>query len=168
MKINYVLDASAFINGFPLDTNYNYTTPIIISEVKNFESKLIINQALNEDKLHIIEPGEEFIQEVEKIVKKSGDNLRLSLQDKSIIALALEFTNKNYNVEVITDDYTIQNTLKILNIHFSSILTDGIKEIYNWKKVCKGCKKEYDENYPFNDCEICGSFLFKKRIKLGD
>ena len=34
------------------------------------------------------------------------------------------------------------------------------------KKVCEGCKKEFDENYPFEDCEICGSKVFKKRIKL--
>ena len=27
-------------------------------------------------------------------------------------------------------------------------------------------KKEYDEDYPFDDCEICGSRIFKKRIKV--
>ncbi len=34
------------------------------------------------------------------------------------------------------------------------------------KKVCEGCKKEFDENYPFDDCDVCGSKVFKKRIKL--
>ena len=46
------------------------------------------------------------------------------------------------------------------------IMTDGIKGVYNWKKVCEGCKKEFDENYPFDDCDVCGSKVFKKRIKL--
>ncbi len=164
MKIHYILDASAFINGFPLDTIYNYTTPKILAEIKDFKSSIIVNQAINEGKLDIKEPDIKYVEEVEKIVGLSGDNLRLSIQDKSIIALALEL-HQNHNIKVITDDYTIQNTLKILNISFSSILTKGIKEVYNWKKICGGCKKEYNDDYPFDDCEICGSALFKKRIK---
>ena len=32
--------------------------------------------------------------------------------------------------------------------------------------VLAGCKKEYDDDYPFDDCEICGSRIFKKRIKV--
>ena len=55
---------------------------------------------------------------------------------------------------------------KIMNIPYSGIITEGIKEIYNWKKVCEGCKKEFDEDYPFDDCEICGSKIFKRRIKV--
>ena len=74
--------------------------------------------------------------------------------------------DENKEIKVITDDYTIQNTLKILNIPFSGVLTSGIKEVYNWKKVCEGCKKEFDEDYPFDDCDICGSKIFKKRLKV--
>lgn len=165
MKIVYILDASAFINGFPLDTDNNYTTPEIISEIKDFKSKLLLETAINEGKLNINETKEAFMDEVEDIISKSGDNLRLSKQDKSIIALALEFFYKNKNIKVITDDYTIQNTLKIIDIPFSSILTQGIEEVYNWRKVCSGCKNEYDDSYLFDDCEVCGSKLYKKRIK---
>lgn len=165
MKIDYILDASAFINGFPLDTNNNHTTPEIASEIKDFKSKLILDSALKEGKLDIIEPEEEFVSEVESIISKSGDNLRLSIQDKTVIALALDFKSKNKDIKVITDDYTIQNSLKIMDIPFSSILTDGIKEVYNWIKICSGCKKQYDDSYPFDDCEICGSPLNKRRVK---
>lgn len=45
------------------------------------------------------------------------------------------------NIKVISDDYTIQNTLKIINIPYSGIITEGIKGVYNWKKICEGCKK---------------------------
>ncbi|MDO5848857.1 MAG: type II toxin-antitoxin system VapC family toxin [Methanobrevibacter sp.] len=165
MKIDYILDASAFINGFPLDTNNNHTTSEIACEIKDFKSKLIMDNAIEDGKLDIKEPKDEFMDEVERIIAESGDNLRLSLQDKTVIALALEFSGEGGNVKVITDDYTIQNTLKIMNIPFSSILTNGIKEVYNWKKICSGCKREYDDSYPFDDCEICGSDLFKKRVK---
>ena len=132
MEIYFVLDASAFINGFGLESNNNYTAPEITHE----------------------------------IISKSGDVLRLSVPDKKLIALALMLRDEGKNIKVISDDYTIQNTLKIINIPYSGIMTDGIKGVYNWKKVCEGCKKEFDENYPFDDCDVCGSKVFKKRIKL--
>ena len=166
MEIYFVLDASAFINGFKLESNNNYTTPEITSEVKDFESKLTLDMAINDGKLIIQEVDEIYIKKVNEIISKSGDILRLSKPDKNLIALALMLKDDGKNIKVISDDYTIQNTLKIINIPYSGIITDGIKGIYNWKKVCEGCKKEFDESYPFDDCDICGSKVFKKRIKL--
>ena len=102
----------------------------------------------------------------DEIISKSGDVLRLSLPDKKVIALALMLKDEGKSVKVISDDYTIQNTLKIMKIPYSGIITEGIKEIYNWKKVCQGCKKEFEESYPFDDCDVCGSKIFKKRIRV--
>lgn len=165
MKIFYILDASAFINGFELETNNNYTVPEITEEIKDFESKLKLDNSIKEFKLKIKEPEEQYINSLNKITSESGDSLRLSNPDKKLIALALEMKEK-FNVKVISDDYSIQNVLKIVGIPYSGVITEGIKGVYNWKKVCQGCKKEYSDDYPFDDCEICGSKLFKKRIKL--
>ena len=166
MEIYFVLDASAFINGFKLESNNNYTTPEITSEVKDFESKLTLDMAINEGKLIIREVDENYIKRVDEIISKSGDILRLSKPDKSLIALALMLKDESKNIKVISDDYTIQNTLKIIYVPYSGVITDGIKGIYNWKKVCEGCKKEFSDDYPFDDCDVCGSMVFKKRIKL--
>lgn len=166
MEICYILDASAFINGFKLGSDNNYTVPEITEEIKDFESKLIFDMALKEGKLVVKDVPSKCIASVNDIISESGDILRLSLPDKKLIALAYMLKDEGRNVKVISDDYTIQNTLKIMGIPFSGILTDGIKEIYNWKKVCEGCKKEFPEDYPFDDCEICGSRIFKKRIKV--
>ena len=166
MKIYYVLDASAFINGFNPVSKNNFTVPEITSEIKDFTSKLKFDVAINEGKLIIQDVSSQYIYDVEEVISKSGDSLRLSDPDKKLISLAYMFSQQGKSVKVISDDYTIQNTLKILNIPYSSILTDGIKGIYNWKKVCSGCKKEYCEDYPLDDCEICGSEIFKKRIKV--
>ena len=166
MKIYYVLDASAFINGFNLVSKNNFTVPEITTEIKDFASKLKFDVAINEGNLIIQEVSSQYIDDIEEVISKSGDSLRLSLPDKKLISLAYMFSQQGKSVKVISDDYTIQNTLRILNIPYSSILTDGIKGIYNWKKICSGCKKEYDEDYPFDDCEICGSEIFKKRIKV--
>lgn len=166
MEICYVLDASAFINGFQITSNNNYTVPEITAEIKDFESRLKFDSVVDEGLLIIEEVPIQYINCVNDIISESGDILRLSSPDIKLIALAYMLSQKGENVKVITDDYTIQNTLKIMKIPYSGIITEGIKGIYNWKKVCEGCKKEFDEDYPFDDCEICGSKIFKKRIKV--
>ena len=167
MEVYYVLDASAFINGFKIVSDNNFTVPEITAEIKDFESRLMLDMALDEGKLIVQDVDFECISRVDDIISDSGDILRLSLPDKKLIALAYMLTKDGKKVKVVSDDYTIQNTLKIIGIPYSGIITEGIKEIYNWKKVCEGCKKEYSEDYPFEDCEICGSKIFKKRIKVG-
>lgn len=166
MEIYYVLDASAFINGFKPTSQYNYTVPEITAEIKDFESRLLYDSAVDDGILIVRDVDRKYLDKTEENISKSGDVLRLSLPDKKIIALALMLIDEGKSVKVISDDYTIQNTLKIMNIPYSGIITEGIKEIYNWKKVCQGCKKEFEENYPFDDCDVCGSKIFKKRIKV--
>ena len=162
----YVLDASAFINGFEPKSQYNFTVSLITDEVKDLRSKILLNQAIEEGKIIIKEPSEESALELSRIISKSGDDLRLSEADKSLLALALDLLNEeNANIKVLTDDYSMQNVLKILNIPYDSIITEGIKGVYNWVKTCEGCKKEFDADYPFDDCEICGSKVYKRRIK---
>lgn len=166
MEIYYVLDASAFINGFKPTSKNNYTVPEITAEIKDFESRLVYDSAVDDGLLTVQDVTQEYIDKTDEIISKSGDILRLSFPDKKIIALALMLMDKDKSVKVISDDYTIQNTLKIMNIPYSGIITEGIKDIYNWKKVCQGCKKEFEENYPFDDCDVCGSKIFKKRIMV--
>ena len=166
MEICYVLDASAIINGFKLVSNDNYTVPEITAEIKDFKTKLYFDMMLEEGKLIIKDVTSEYITRVNNTISVSGDILRLSLADKKLIALACMLNDEGKNVKVISDDYTIQNALKIMQIPYSGVMAEGIKGIYNWKRICEGCKKEYGEDYPFDDCEICGSRLFKKRIKV--
>ena len=125
-----------------------------------------IDSAVDDGILIVQDVDRKYLDKTEENISKSGDVLRLSLPDKKIIALALMLIDEGKSVKVISDDYTIQNTLKIMNIPYSGIITEGIKEIYNWKKVCQGCKKEFEESYPFDDCDVCGSKIFKKRIKV--
>lgn len=166
MEICYVLDASAFINGFQITSKRNYTVPEITAEIKDFESRLKFDSAVNEGLLVIEDVPQVYIDEVGEIISKSGDILRLSSQDIKLISLAYMLSQQGENVKLISDDYTIQNTSKIMEIPYSGVMTRGIRGIYNWKKVCEGCKKEYGEDYPFEDCEICGSRIFKKRIRV--
>jgi UPF0271 protein len=162
----YILDASAFIGGFEVKNSLNFTISEISEEVKDLKSKMIFDQAIEDKNLFIEEPTESSFNELNKIISDSGDTLRLSHPDKKLLALAICFFNNGKSVKVVTDDYSIQNVLKILNIPYMSLLTEGIKGIYNWKKICQGCRKEYLDDYKEEICEICGSKIFKKRIKL--
>ncbi|WP_067149092.1 PIN domain-containing protein [Methanobrevibacter olleyae] len=165
-NLYYILDASAFINGFEPRSQFNFTVSEITEEVKDLKSKILLDQSIEEGKIIIKEPKDEFIQELNEIISESGDDLRLSEADKKLLALALDLLNgENVEIKVLTDDYSMQNVLKILNIPYDSIITEGIKGVYNWVKTCEGCKKEFDADYAFEDCEICGSKVFKRRIK---
>jgi UPF0271 protein len=144
----------------------NFTISEISEEVKDIKSKMIFDQAIKDNSLFIEEPSKQSIDKLNEVISSSGDTLRLSYPDKKLLALAIDFSNRKKCVKVITDDYSIQNVLKILNIPYMSVLTKGIKEVYNWKKICKGCKKEYPDSYEEKVCQICGSEIFKKRIKL--
>lgn len=162
----YVLDASSIIGGFYSKMSENYTTSSVILEIKDLKSSLLLQSAIDGGHIKIEEPSNEDIEETKRIIKLSGDILRLSEVDQNLIALALKLKRKGNDPIVVTDDYSMQNTLKTMKIPFRSVLTEGIKEIYNWIKICKGCKKKYPSDYSFEDCEICGSPVYKKRIKI--
>jgi UPF0271 protein len=161
----YVLDASAIIGGFSSKEFQNYITASVISEIKDLKSKIILESAVEEGSILIMEPESVDIKNVSDIITKSGDVLRLSNTDKNLIALAFKLKRESYDPMVVTDDYSMQNVLKIVGITYRSVLTEGIKGIYGWVKVCKGCKKDYPPEYAFDECEICGTRIIKKRIK---
>ena len=166
MEIYYILDASAFINGFKPTSKNNFTVPEITAEIKDFKSRLAYDSAVDDGILTVQDVSGKYLDKTDEIISKSGDVLRLSIPDKKIIALAVMLKDEGKPVKVISDDYTIQNTLKIMDIAYDGIITEGIREIYNWKKVSQGCKKEFEEDYPFDDCDVCGSKVYKKRIKV--
>ncbi|MDI6643708.1 MAG: ribonuclease VapC [Methanobacteriaceae archaeon] len=162
----YVLDSSAFIGGFCSEKKPNFTIPEVISEVKDVKSNLFLQSAVKKGILFIKEPDNPSMLKLDGIIKKSGDLIRLSIVDKKVLALALTLKKDKFEPNVVTDDYSMQNVLKILEIPYRSVLTEGIKDIYNWIKICKGCKKKYKSDYKYDECEICGSPIIKKRIKI--
>ena len=161
----YVLDASAIIGGFSSKKFQNYITASVIVEIKDFKSKLFLESTIEDGSINIMEPEPLDIKNVTDVIRKSGDVLRLSDEDKNLVALAFKLKRENKDPMVVTDDYSMQNVLKIVGIPFRSVLTEGIKEIYGWIKICKGCKKKYPPEYPFDECEICGTRIIKRRIK---
>jgi UPF0271 protein len=162
----YVLDASAIIGGFASKKYQSFITASVVSEIKDLKSKLLLESAIDNSSIKIMEPESIDIKNVSKVVRESGDILRLSKVDMNLIALAFKLKRESSKPMVVTDDYSMQNVLKIVGIPYRSVLTEGIKEIYGWIKVCKGCKKKYPSEYLFDECEICGTRIIKKRLKM--
>ena len=160
----YVLDASAIIGGF-ISKKDNFVTASVVNEIKDLKSKISLETAIEKGSIKIVEPDDSDLEDVGRVIKESGDILRLSGVDVNLVALGYKLKRESLNPTVVTDDYSIQNVLKILGIPYRSVLTKGINEIYGWVKVCKGCKTKYPPEYKFDECEICGTRIIKKRIK---
>ncbi|WP_456420022.1 PIN domain-containing protein [Methanocaldococcus infernus] len=156
MKV--VLDASAVIHGFnPLNYEECYITPKVYEEVK--ENRIFLDQAISLGKLKILEPKKESIEKVRNLANKVGE--LLSEADIEVLALAYEL-----KALILTDDYGIQNIAKRLNIKHKGIYYNKTNKIIVWRKVCLGCKKSYPIIYEYDECEVCGSPLKRKAVKV--
>ena len=76
----------------------------------------------------------------------------------------LKHQKRGDEVITVTDDYSMQNALKLLGLKYKSVRTKGIKNTIKWKKICKGCRKEYPSDTAQEECDICGSPIIRKRM----
>lgn len=161
----YNLDASALINGFYKKDSLNIMAESIVTELKDIKTEILLNNCIDEGILKLESVEEEYYERLNEILLSSGDLMRLSDNDKDVVALAIKYMQMGHDVITVTDDYSMQNVLKILNLKYRSVNTRGISDTIKWKKICKGCKKEYPADTQEIDCIICGSPLIRKRDK---
>ncbi|KKK40882.1 hypothetical protein LCGC14_0416380 [marine sediment metagenome] len=169
-----VLDANIFLVGidFTLMDGLIYTTPKIIEEikVKRYEEKNrnILNKieaAINSKKLILATPSEQYVYEVEKRSKSTGDFKFLSGVDKELIALTLDLIkNSGKKVRIYSNDYSVENVCLEMGITFSTIHKKGIESKIVWQIYCQNCKIVYNPAELKEVCENCGSKL-KRRPK---
>ena len=177
MKYVYILDTSALLsvqqvvtsfieNNSPVDKIF-LTTSDIITEFKDQISKLRIESMLSSKELLIKDADIDSVNFINERCKEIGNFERLSYQDRSILSLAWQ-ENKMKDTEKITlisDDYEILNTAKILKIPFKPVKTKGIKFTATFKKICAACGEILLEND--NYCPECGSTkILRKRTKV--
>ncbi len=157
MKVQ-VIDAAVFIQGFDVE---GVTTPKVVDEVKDPESRLFLEGLISAGKVRILSPSRESVEAVMKAARKTSELSELSEADVEILALAYELRGV-----LFTDDYNLQNIAKILGIEFRT-LKKGIKRVIRWNYVCIGCGKRFSEMPPEGVCPDCGSpvRLIPKRRK---
>jgi len=167
----YIFDTSAFLSGKPINFEKNkmITSNGVKNEISPGGRDYNAFQFLIEKGLVIQNPTKESIEKIKKIIKKTGDEKRLSKTDIEILALSLEINkNERKKAIIITDDYSIQNVANYINITFESINQSGITKRFIWNYRCRGCGRKFKENIKI--CPICGSDIktvisSKKMIK---
>ncbi|ASJ13703.1 type II toxin-antitoxin system VapC family toxin [Thermococcus radiotolerans] len=147
MKVQ-VIDAAVFIQGFDVE---GVTTPKVVDEVKDPESKLFLEGLISAGKVRVLSPSRESVEAVREAARKTGELNELSEADVEILALAYELGGV-----LFTDDYNLQNIAKTLRIEFRT-LKRGIKRVIRWNYVCIGCGKRFSEMPPEGICPDCGS-----------
>jgi UPF0271 protein len=128
----------------------------------NSMARVRFNVAIENGKVKIKMPQEEYSNRIKTSAKKVGDSYLLSETDTQLLALALELKTQGQYPEIITDDYSIQNVAKQNNIEFYALATFGIRRLLEWVRYCPACYKEYPINNSFNVCQVCGTELKRK------
>ena len=145
----YVLDATAIRAGVPTqDRTQHFTVPGVVDEVRRGKIARNLELAL-EMSITVRVPEPEALRVVAAAASKTGDDGRLSETDIQVLALALEL-----KATIISDDYSVQNVAKVLEIPCQGNL-EGIRKVIHWTYRCRGCGRYYEEAQP--DCPICGS-----------
>jgi len=144
----FVIDAAIFIQGIDVE---GYTTPRVVGEVKDPESKLFLESLISAGKVRVLIPSKESVEFVRAKALETGELDELSEADIELLALAYEL-----NATIFTDDYNLQNIAKTLGIKFKT-LKKGIKRVIRWEYVCIGCNRKFKREPPGSICPECRS-----------
>ena len=118
--------------------------------------------AVENGKVKVKAPSEDFWNKVKASANRVGDSFFLSETDLQILALALELKAEGYTPQIVTDDYSIQNVATQIGIAFVSLATFGIRRLLQWIRYCPACHREYPADYKSTTCPICGTALKRK------
>lgn len=161
-----VLDSTAFIKlEFPvlLDSKIFpkasfFTTSNVISELKDFKSRMNLDIAIQSSRLQIIEPSPEILSKVVNLSQRKDPRTPLSHTDISILALTLQLKGT-----LISDDFALQNAATHLQVPIKTLSGRKITHLKEWKLKCKSCGKFF--TFSRQDCPNCGGQLIRKQYK---
>jgi len=163
-----VLDTSAFIAGFdPFSINEEeYTVPTVKEEISEKSTPYLRFKTAEESgKIKLRIPEQNFLEQVKECATSVGDAFFLSRTDQQVLALALQLKTRGYHPMIATDDYSIQNVARKMNIESVPLATFGIRTHLRWMRYCPGCYRKYASDYKLSICEICGTRLKRKSLK---
>lgn len=166
-NVRLVLDATAFYAGVPyVGRTISYTTPLVLDEVRHGGVRsAFINSLMESGWLVVVEPTKKSLELSRRSALKTGDMLKLSQADLSLLALAHEFKEVGYEVELVSDDYSVENVAKTVGIGVKPVMTRGISKVVTWIVYCRGCGKVFKGPIFGNVCDVCGTQLSRKRVR---
>jgi len=162
------LDTSAFVAGFdPFSVKEEqYTVPMVKDEiVGNSMAWFRLKMAIESGKLKVKAPDDAYLDQAKKSATLVGDAFFLSETDLQVLALALQLKIHGYSPLVATDDYSIQNVAKHMDVEFASLTTFGIRLPLKWVRYCPACHRKYSADYKSRRCKVCGTELKRKPLR---
>jgi len=131
IKMPEILDASAIINTDTLQSKEKmYTTPSVMKELKNIESKSLGEAAIAQGNLKVIKPSKKHIKKIKEKAREIGSDENLSKTDIEVLALALQEKQK-----LVTDDYTMQNLAAHLELEYEGLTRGEINKKKKFKQT---------------------------------
>ena len=158
-SVAYVLDAAGLFASLPLSLPGNsYTTPLVVAEILDPESRKSLEYALASNKLIVMDPPKNSVNKVKEEARHLGELSNLSEADVSILALAHALLSKCRRVVVVTDDKSVQNVALHLGAEVYGIKRMTIRKPKLFTYVCPACGYKGMEA---GTCPICGHTLRK-------
>jgi UPF0271 protein len=148
----YVLDATAFIEGFETEERVA-TIPAVREELTDGAGYRF--DAMEGAGMYVHLPEEDVLDRVRRAAESTGDGGVLSETDLRLLAAAYELDGV-----LVTDDYAMQNVADALDVGTEVIAQDGIAEQRDWEFQCQGCGREFEERK--DRCPVCGADLARK------
>jgi len=121
--------------------------------------------AVDSGLLEVKTPNPIYISKVRETAEKSGDLPGLSNADINLIAVALEEHERGYDVTLVSDDYSIQNTAIQLGLKVLGSIHPTIRRPLKWFFICAGCGFEASSSTLV--CPRCGSTVVKTARRQG-
>jgi UPF0271 protein len=158
----------AGLDPFLIDEE-QYTVPRVRNEIsKNSTLGFRLKTAEENGKVKVENPNKTFLEKARESASEVGDVFFLSEADIQVLALALELRARGRSPMIATDDYSIQNVAKQVQIAFAPLATFGIRRRLQWLRYCPACHKTYPAGYKSSKCEICGTELKRKPLRTKD
>ena len=100
-------------------------------------------------------------EDAELAAAETGDLPRLSPVDLDVLAIAIATGQ-----ELFTDDYSLQNVCRSLEIPFHAVSNRKSTQQWSWELRCIGCRatKKADSQSE-QECDVCGSVMKVKRAR---
>lgn len=141
----YILDSSFFLSGMQPPEGELFTVSEVVDEVRPDRKELGFASALG---LSVLTPNDDSIHAVEDAARKTGDISRMSTVDVQLVALAFQLSGI-----LLTDDYSMQNTARSMNVDFRPLAQQGIRKVVTWYHRCRYCGQYQEKHY--EECPTC-------------
>jgi len=156
--MKYVLDTSAILSGkdIPMDEDM-YVPPGVLSEISEGGRWYRKLEMMKSAGLTEMQPPGTIMDRVKEQASRTGDDIRLSETDMEVVALAIYVEGT-----ILTDDYSIQNLAKSMDVQYKGIAQDEIDEEWEWNYRCENCRRWLKE--PKDECPRCGGKVVSARL----